>query len=488
MPLAEPILPDLRAGQTLGRYELLMPLARGGMAIVWAARLRGTRGFEKLVAIKTMLPDMSDDAGFEQMFLDEAKLAARVRSPHVVETLDLGEERGVLYIVMEWVDGEPLNEIMRAASRLGPMPLDVCVSIIMQACAGLHVAHELKDEQGQRLELVHRDISPHNVLVGYDGIAKVTDFGIAKAMALGVSSTQVGEVKGKTAYMSPEQAIGGALDCRSDVFALGVVLYQLSTGTHPFRGQTDGETIANIVLPDPPRRPTSFVQGYPPELERVVLKALAKEVGQRHRTASALLDDLHRAMPGSGMGYEKIGSYVESLLGSRRAERSAKLKGALAASESRSTTPSFESLPAVAAGEVTQYRRRGGSRAALIGGVLVVLGLGGVLFAVQGSHAEGNAAAVEVPLSPSAALADEPLPGPAKENAPAAAAGPDPAADPALSASPSASAQGTAAPAGPNDPAPRPRKSAPRAAPPPAKPAAPRAPSPNVSPVRTPGF
>lgn len=350
--------------------------------MVWAARLRGTRGFEKLVAIKTMLPGMSDDASFERMFLDEAKLAARVHSPHVVEILDLGEERGVLYIVMEWVEGEPLNEIMRAASRVGPIPLEVAVSILMQACAGIHAAHELRDEQGNRLDLVHRDISPHNVLVGFDGIAKVSDFGIAKAMAMGGASTEVGEVKGKTAYMSPEQAIGAALDRRSDVFALGVVLYQLTTGTHPFRGQTDGETIANIVLPDPPARPTLIVPGYARSLEAVVMKALAKEVVARHQSASALLADLNGALPSSARGamsYESVGAYVESLLGARRAERRERLKIALAASEERAV---LDSPPPLLGDSGSSTRRK----TALIATGVVIFGVaGGVVWAGRGA-------------------------------------------------------------------------------------------------------
>jgi serine/threonine-protein kinase len=146
-------------GQVLGRYELLMPIAAGGMAMVWAARLKGTRGFQKVVAIKTMLPKLSDESQFEQMFLDEASLASQVRHPHVVEILDLGEQDGVLFLVMEWIDGMPLNQLMKAAKAAGGMPLPVAVRIVMQACAGLHAAHELKDAKGQLVGLVHRDVS-----------------------------------------------------------------------------------------------------------------------------------------------------------------------------------------------------------------------------------------------------------------------------------------------------------------------------------------
>lgn len=346
------------------------------MAVVWAGRLKGSRGFEKLLALKTMLPGMSDTASFEQMFLDEAKLASRVRSPHVVEILDLGEEQGVLYIVMEWVDGEPLNEVMKAASKQGAFPVETAASIVMQACAGLHTAHELKSEDGQPLGLVHRDISPHNILVGFDGIARVSDFGIAKAMALGGSSTEVGEVKGKTAYMSPEQAIGAELDRRSDVFALGIVLYLLATGTHPFRGHTDGETIANIVLPDPPRLPSTIIEGFPKELEYVILKALSKSREDRYPTASALMEAIGKALPSAsgGLGYEKVGAFVESLLGDRRAARREKIRTAIGLAETRAANAETGRPPALA--QTPRSRNRlavyGGVALAAIGAVALL--------------------------------------------------------------------------------------------------------------------
>lgn len=400
-------------GETLGRYELLLPVARGGMAVVWAARLKGSRGFEKLLAVKTMLPGMSDTAIFEQMFLDEAKLASRVRSPHVVEILDLGEEHGVLYIVMEWVDGEPLNEVMKEASRQGPFPAEIAASIVMQACAGLHTAHELKSEDGQPLGLVHRDISPHNILVGFEGIVKVSDFGIAKAMALGGSSTEVGEVKGKTAYMSPEQAIGGDLDRRSDVFALGIVLYQLATGTHPFRGHTDGETIANIVLPDPPRLPSTIVQGFPAEVEAVILKALSKSREDRYPSAAALMEALGKALPSAsgGLGYEKVGAFVESLLGERRAARREKIRSAIGLAEARAASAETGRPPA----PVEARRSRG--RLLAYGGVALAA-VAAIAFllkrpAAPSSGAPNVAAGASVavaPAQPSSSVVNEQAP------------------------------------------------------------------------------
>ena len=236
---------ELRAGLTLGRYELLVPIAEGGTASVWAARMKGPRGFEKIVAAKVMLSELLDDPDAETMFLDEARTVARIRHPNVAEVLDLGEERGILFLVMEWVDGEPLTVIAREARALGGVPLTIALKIAKQACSGLHTAHELLDERGRHVGLVHRDVSPQNVLVGHDGQVKVIDFGVAKA-ASNQLRTNVGHLKGKVAYMAPEQALGEPVDRRTDVFALGVVLYQLITGKHPFRGDNEFVTLGRI--------------------------------------------------------------------------------------------------------------------------------------------------------------------------------------------------------------------------------------------------
>src|SRR6185503_7485770 len=233
----------LSPGMVLGRYELLLPIAQGGMATVWAARQRGTRGFNKTVAIKTMLPTLSEDPQFEQMFLDEAALAAKIHHPNVAEILDLGEEEDVLYIVMEWVDGEALSTITKQAKKNNvTIQNHIALKVISQACLGLHAAHELKDEDtAESLQLVHRDVSPQNILVTYDGIVKLVDFGVAKAMGRASGETSAGQLKGKVPYMSPEQAKGGTIDRRTDIFAMGIVLYKMTTGLHPFLGDNDLE-------------------------------------------------------------------------------------------------------------------------------------------------------------------------------------------------------------------------------------------------------
>lgn len=321
---------DVGAGHVLGRYELLLPIASGGMAMVWAARLKGTRGFQKIVAIKTMLPKLSEDDQFEQMFLDEASLASQIRHPHVVEIMDLGEEDGILYLVMELVDGVPLNQLMKAAKRGGGIPLPIATRIVMQASAGLHAAHELRNPEGQRVGLVHRDVSPQNILVTYEGVTKVVDFGIAKATAMGGGATVAGQIKGKVAYMAPEQVKGGVIDRRVDVFALGIVLYALTTGKHPLRRESEAATMYSICSPDPVVPPSKIIQGYPVQLERVVLRALAKDLDKRYVSANELLRALDALPPTMRAGTdEDVGNFVKSLFGERRDERRASLQHAL---------------------------------------------------------------------------------------------------------------------------------------------------------------
>ncbi len=321
------MLIDVAPGQVLGRYELLMPIAKGGMAMVWAARLKGSRGFQKLVAIKTMLPVMSDDPNFEKMFLDEASLASEIRHPHVIEILDLGEQDNVLYLVMEWVDGEPLNVVMNYAAKEGGIPLRIAVSLVSQACRGLHAAHELRDERGDLVGLVHRDITPQNILVTYDGVVKLVDFGVAKATSRVAAETEAGQLKGKIAYMSPEQMQGKPIDRRTDVFAMGILLYMLTTGVHPFKGDDEPVTVQNIMSLRPAPPPRRLVRGMPEELEAVILQALAKDPVKRFPTANDLLKALTAVVqPGTD---EEVAEYVRTLLRERKEKRRRAVSAAL---------------------------------------------------------------------------------------------------------------------------------------------------------------
>ncbi|MEZ4226925.1 MAG: serine/threonine-protein kinase [Polyangiaceae bacterium] len=340
-------LGEIQPGQTVGRYEFLVPIAQGGMAAVWAARLKGSRGFSKTVAVKTMLPTISDDPHFEQMFLDEAQLCSRIRHPNVVEIMDLGEQDDLLYLVMEWVDGEPLSSIRRAAAKTDGIPRPIAVKIVAEAASGLHAAHELKDDSGEPVGLVHRDVSPQNLLITYDGVVKIVDFGVAKAAGRTAENTNAGQIKGKPPYMSPEQALGRDIDRRSDVFALGIILYQLTTGKHPFRGETDVITLQNIVSDRPIIPPRAYDKEYPKPLESVVMRALERDPQKRFQTAGELEAALDRVFPPSvgRVRAEDVGKFVTALLGARGEERRAALKEAIRQADERAAQR--ESEPAL---------------------------------------------------------------------------------------------------------------------------------------------
>src|SRR5262245_26238756 len=256
-------------GPVLGRYELLMRVGTGGMATVWAARLRGTRGFQKMVALKTILPRFSSDPTYERLLLDEARLTAQVRHPNVAQMLDLGEDNGVLFLAMEWIEGVSVSELLRTAQECGvQIPLSVAIRIATQAAAGLHAAHELRDVDGELVGLVHRDVSPQNILVSFDGITKVIDFGIAKVKRDETDdATHSMQVRGKVGYLAPEQIMDGTTDRSVDIFALGTVLYVLTAGAHPFEGRGALPTICNITSQEPATPPSKFKKDYPPELE-----------------------------------------------------------------------------------------------------------------------------------------------------------------------------------------------------------------------------
>ncbi|EYF00617.1 protein kinase domain-containing protein [Chondromyces apiculatus] len=337
----------LGPGSTLGRYEILMPVAKGGMAAVWAARLQGTRGFQKIVAIKTMLPDVSDDPDFQTMFLDEARVAARIRHPNVVEILDLGEENDVLYLVMEWVEGETVGTLQKAAKALGGVPQRIALRIASQVCAGLQNAHELRDDNGTLLDLVHRDISPANVLISASGFVKIVDFGVAKSKGRLHVTRAGGIVKGKTPYLSPEQLGGLPLDRRSDIFSLGALLYVLATGLHPFRGETEMQTVENIALrnPIPPHELNKAIH---PEFEKIILKALEKERAMRWSTCAEMQRALDQVATQLGQPTtdEDVAEFVREAMGSVLTKRAQELREAITTVDASAA----ESKPAASGG------------------------------------------------------------------------------------------------------------------------------------------
>jgi serine/threonine-protein kinase len=331
---------SLGPGARLGRYELLLPIAYGGMARVWAARLHGQRGFSKLVAIKTILPHLAHSPEFERMFLDEARIAAGVHHPNVTEIYELGEEGHVLYLAMEWVNGESLVHVVRGLSGQGVVPVDprVAARIAAEACAGLHAAHELCDDQGRPLNVVHRDVSPHNILVSVEGTVKVTDFGVAKALGQSHQATVAGQIKGKVAYMAPEIIGSSAFDRRSDIFAMGCVLYETTTGTMPFRGGNDPQVMQSVLKGAYPPAP-SVVRGFPLELAAIIDCALAADPRRRFATAERMRVALEEWLVKSGplVTPTHLGGVVRERLGPHLDKRRDHVRAAMAAAQDQET-------------------------------------------------------------------------------------------------------------------------------------------------------
>lgn len=318
MTVAMDDLPPLFApGQRLGRYELLQRLAVGGMAEVYLAYASGPGDFRKVVAIKRLLPQHALDPQLLRMFLDEARLMARLAHPHVPQVTDV-DDGEVPYFVMEYVHGTDLRGILNAAG--GALPIEIALSIGVAVAAGLHHAHEHRGAAGQRLEIVHRDVSPSNVLVSFDGAVKVTDFGVAK-WAEQKSFTHQGQLKGKFAHMSPEQCRGEALDRRSDVFALGTLIYEMTTGAPPFVAESEYELLTQIVQRDapPPVRPGGE---YPTDLRAIVMKSLSRAREDRQASAQELQLQLeafgreHRLV----VSPVALAEYLETLFGARVSE------------------------------------------------------------------------------------------------------------------------------------------------------------------------
>lgn len=319
---------SLRPGTRLGRYELLLPVARGGMARVWAARQHGQRGFQKLVAIKTILPHLAEEPEFERMFLDEARIASGVHHPNVCEIYELGEENSTLYLAMEWVSGDSLSRVLRANGKTEALDPRIVCRLVADACAGVHAAHELTDEDGRQLGVVHRDMSPHNILITQDGVAKVCDFGVAKALGRLTEQTSAGQLKGKISYMSPEQVTGQPVDRRSDVFSIGCVLYEATTGERPFRGDNDF-LVMQAILKNEIVPPSSILRNYPPELERIVMRALSAQPILRYPTAERMRFALEELLTkGQLVTQSNVAQVVRARIGGLMDKRRERIKQA----------------------------------------------------------------------------------------------------------------------------------------------------------------
>lgn len=342
---------ELKQGSKLGNYELVLRVGRGGMAAVWVARERAAAAKDdRLVAVKVMLTELADESEFVKMFLDEVRLARSIRHPNVVDVYDVGEHEGVMWMAMEWVEGESLHTVIAEAGKRRAIPPELAVRIIADAAAGLHAAHELRDLDGSLRGVVHRDISPHNILIGTNGVVKLVDFGVAKAVGRISEATRAGQLKGKFGYMSPEQALGKGVDRRSDIFSLGIVLFELTTSRRLFRGEHDVETLRLVISGAIPR-PTLIDPKYPAELERIVIKALARNVSARYQTAAELEHDLRAYLKGerlivpqsgvAGILKKVLGERIEQRRKAVRASLKALNSGAQAGSELLPNDPAF---------------------------------------------------------------------------------------------------------------------------------------------------
>jgi TonB family protein len=319
-PEVEHLPAPLPSGTPFGQYELMEPIATGGMAEVYRARMRGVEGFQKIVAIKRILPHLTDNDEFLSMFVDEAKLAAQLQHPNIIHIYDLGKVDRSYYIAMEFIDGRDLRSILQTLEdKRERLPLGLALFIASRLAAALDYAHRKRDLQGRAMGLVHRDVSPQNVLISYDGDIKLCDFGIVKA-ASKATHTRAGALKGKLQYMSPEQAWGKDIDNRSDIYSLGLVLYEMLTGRKPFAGDSELSILEQVRSPHliPPRELDPAI---PPEVERVAMRALREDRDDRYQTAADLAGDLGNILQviRPAPGASELGAFLAQLVGRERA-------------------------------------------------------------------------------------------------------------------------------------------------------------------------
>jgi len=307
----------------VGRYALVGEIASGGMATVYFGRLLGPVGFSRTVAIKRLHPQFSKDPEFVAMLLDEARLATRIQHPNVVGTLDVVALEGELLLVLDYVHGESLARLLRRVRAAGrPVPLRVLTAVASGILHGLHAAHEARSEAGEPLGIVHRDVSPQNVLVGVDGMARVLDFGIAKAAGR-VQQTREGQLKGKLAYMSPEQVRGAPLDRRSDIYSASIMIWEAIAGRQLFAGDSEGVVFAQVSL-GARRRPSELVPDLPKALDDIVMRGLAREPDDRYATAWDMAVAIEEAF---GLASPRqVGEWVAEVAGELLVTRSAQVK------------------------------------------------------------------------------------------------------------------------------------------------------------------
>jgi serine/threonine-protein kinase len=316
----------------VGRYRLIAELARGGMGIVYLALVRGPGGFNKLFVVKVLKEHMSEDPKLVFMFLEEARLAAKLNHPNVVQTIEVGSDRGQHFIAMEYLDGQSLHRILARGRRTNVVfPRHFHLYVIMELLEGLQYAHGVTDFDGAPMRLVHRDVSPQNVLVTYDGLVKILDFGIAKALDSS-NDTRTGMLKGKVAYMAPEQASGEPLDGRADVFAVGAMLWEAAVGDRMWRRTSNDLQILHALMNGAIPRPREANPDIDPRLERMILKATAYRPADRHASAAELQAELGAYIRDSGhppFGARDIGKFVCDVFTEERAQIKTIIEGQL---------------------------------------------------------------------------------------------------------------------------------------------------------------
>jgi len=417
-PVDDSVRPERTEPQRIGRYELCFELASGGMASVYLARINGVSGFEKLVALKRIHPHLAKEKGYVDMFLDEARIASRITHANVCSVFDFGEVDGEHYIAMEYLVGEPLSRLMsRSArdksqrrSRLLPLRM---ARIIADACEGLHAAHELKDANGDLLHVVHRDVSPRNLFVTYDGAVQVVDFGIASANER-LHHTATGKVKGTFAYMSPEQLTAHPIDRRVDIWALGVTLWEMLAVRRLFKRDTTASTV-HSVLYDEIQPPSQHRPQIPEELDRIVLKALERDPEDRWQTAREMGKALRQFLGTQNeiMGPAELSEWMGEVFPQGEARKSQLMEIARMASTALPTMPQAndveESLTAtdvrlVGTTEIPEPRSR--RRKLLAVAVLAAVAIIGAIALWIGAPSETEPVAVEGSASPDETLAE----------------------------------------------------------------------------------
>ncbi len=396
----------------VGRYVVQHEIASGGMATVYLGKLRGPVGFSPVVAVKALHPHVAKEVEFVRMFLDEARLAARVRHANIVPVIDVLEADDQLFLVLEYIHGESLSRLLVAGRREGrPAPPSVASAILCDVLHGLHAAHEAHGERGEALGIVHRDVSPHNVLVGVDGVARVFDFGIAKAAGR-ITTTREGHVKGKFAYMAPEQLRGESVNRQADVYSAAVVLWETLTGERLFKAESEGNTVARALFaPIPP--PSSVRPDLPGAVDSVVMRGLARERSQRFATAKEMALALQSVVPPAPP--TDVGEWVEAnsfeALEERR-RRIADLEASVASSDAiggEAVASGLRPVPSAAGAPVDAAhppagtaRARSSKVAVLTGAVLVAATVAGLWLRAR------SAPSLDAARSPIATASDVP--------------------------------------------------------------------------------